>query len=353
MTSTVLPADAAQLPAVSPSVSRLASLDGLRGLASLGVVLSHVAALSYVPWGPRPPTAAEFLGWHLGAPAVDLFFVLSGLVLTHSLRRHPAFWRYLKRRALRLLPVAYFGVVLGFAARLAAGMVSDRHLSGFSVLITDELTAPLTSADLRGLLLPFTGSLDANHLNPPLWTLIVELQMTLLMPLIARVARRSDLLVPVGLGIIPVAALVWYQGLFLPIFLLGAVLASAGPLPGRWRVPALTLGLALLFIRHLTGEENVFMRFVSAPGAALLILVTLSSSPAWLDLPALQWLGRVSFSLYIVHFPVLLLGTVLLVMAGMSVSLAGLLMVPICLLAAALSYHVVERPLLALLRRQT
>ena len=54
--------------------AREPQLDGMRGLAALAVALSHVAAMSWIPYedGPAAPSAWAYVLWHLGAPAVDL-----------------------------------------------------------------------------------------------------------------------------------------------------------------------------------------------------------------------------------------------------------------------------------------
>lgn len=329
--------------------SRSLGLDGARGLAALAVVFSHVAALSYVPWGPRPPTPAEFVLWHLGAPAVDLFFVLSGYVVAGSLLRRPAVLPYLTRRALRLAPVAYVAVALAVLARFAA----EHAPAAFSVLVTHDLRAPLTRQDLLGAFTLSFPAPNANHLNPPLWTLIVEMQVALLMPLFTRLARWPWTLSALWFLCVVAAMLGWTQAAYFPVFFLGAVLVV-----GRWTlpkwaaVPALLIGLAVLMQRHVTGSDETVTRYLTAPGAALVILaVTSGAARQVLEARPVQWLGGVSYSLYAVHFPVLLALSVLGVRAGLNISACGLLAVPACLLVAAVTQRWVERPLLNVLRR--
>ena len=57
------------------------------------------------------------------------------------------------------------------------------------MLVTHDLRAPLTWQDLLGALTLSFPAPNANDLNPPLWTLIVEMQVALLMPLFTRLAR--------------------------------------------------------------------------------------------------------------------------------------------------------------------
>ncbi|MBZ9751795.1 acyltransferase [Deinococcus sp. HMF7604] len=331
------------LSAPLPAAARDPGLDGARGLAALAVVLSHIAALTYVPWGPRAPTPAEFALWHLGAPAVDLFFVLSGFVVARSLVRRPQVGAYLQRRWARLAPVAYAAVGLGLLARQAAQAAPP----GFSLLVTDHLRQALSPQDLWGALTLSLPALDANRLNPPLWTLVVEVQAALLMPLLTKAARwpwTLALLLPCAVS----AALHgWTQALYLPLFLLGAVLARrAWRLPQWAALPGLLLGLGVLLQRHVTGSDDPFVRYLTAPGAALVVLaLTSGAAGRLLAAPAAQWLGRVSYSLYASHFPLLLTGAVLGSRLGWPPAVGAVLALPGCALAALLIHRYLEQPM--------
>lgn len=330
-------------------MTRLRGLDGARGVAALGVVLSHVAALTFIPTGERTPGPAEFILWHLGAPAVDFFFVLSGYVVTLSLLRHPATLPYLARRVARLAPVAYLAVLLGLLCRVLAAAAPDT----FSPLVTGLLREPLTASDQLGMLTLTFPALSANRLNPPLWTVIVELQVALMMPLLVRAARWPwvmALLLPLSFT----AALHgWMQAFYVPLFFLGALLARQRVTLPRWAVtPALVIGLALLLQRHLTGSDSPLTRYVTAPGAALVLLAILAGAGRrLLEAPTVQWLGQVSYSLYATHFPVLLAVSVPLALYGVPVGVGGLIAVPLSLLVAAAVERLVERPLLKRLER--
>ncbi len=331
---------------------RLAFLDGVRGLAAFAVVLSHVAALSYVPWGLRPPTVFEYALWHLGAPAVDLFFVLSGFVVARAIARRgfsPAALRiYLARRLVRLLPVAYLAVVLGFTSR---ALLNVEIPSGASVLLR-TLSEPLSSGDLLGFLTLLWPVPNANRLNPPLWTLVVEWQAAFVMPLLAWLALRLRLwsVLPVAGLALTLGALGFPSLLYLPLFALGAAVGLSFPERGRLS-PALAsglllLGLGALLSRWLTNEEDVLYRWVTGVGAAGMVyaLCHLPHAAAWLERPALQHLGRVSYSLYATHFPVLLAVAWGLSRVGVPLALGGLLAVPLTLLAASLAYRLIEAP---------
>ena len=206
-----------------PNLTQFGSLDGLRALAVAGVVWHHAGDR-----GLGPPIAQRgFLG-------VDLFFVISGFLITRLLlREQQSLGRihlraFFARRALRLMPL-YYLVLLVMAVLL--GLVWPG--------------APMAEAYFRDL--PYYATYTSNWIVPGTilalsWSLALEEQFYLTWPLVLRFARRtagSALLVACG------ASLLMHGGL------LDSLLdASFGE---RWRLmpvwwTGLTSGLAALVI---------------------------------------------------------------------------------------------------------
>lgn len=113
-------------------------LDGLRALAVVLVLLRHAV----VPFRPPHGPVLSIAGWDVATPlangwmGVDLFFVLSGFLITHHVCRRygsgldrRALGDYLLRRALRIVP-AYYAVLLVVAAGLVPGYAVDPHELG-------------------------------------------------------------------------------------------------------------------------------------------------------------------------------------------------------------------------------
>ncbi|MEO0389067.1 MAG: acyltransferase [Pseudomonadota bacterium] len=148
-------------------------IDGLRALAVLSVVLFHVGA----------PLSGGFVG-------VDVFFVLSGYLITHQLRAQPPTWTTLRtfylRRARRLLPALY--VVL--FTTLAAGILW--LLPHQLVALTEALTwtlgfgANVHFAGRSGYFAPAAELMPLLHT----WSLAVEEQFYFVFPLVLFGARR-------------------------------------------------------------------------------------------------------------------------------------------------------------------
>ncbi|MBV9871490.1 MAG: acyltransferase [Frankiaceae bacterium] len=369
---------------------RLRSLDGLRGFAALAVVLGHALLSSpvffgalYVPtdihrfsldwWLTRPPVN---LLWS-GSLAVLIFFVLSGLVVLLPFVRPEAVsgaqWAgYYPRRLIRL----YVPVWAAVGVAVLLGMAVHRHpiegLSPWLVIHHDPQQAQV----VRDLTL-LHGADDSirpfAEINGPLWTLKWELWFSLLLPIyvaLARIGRRGSLIkVAIMLDLIAIGAHTnrpWL--LYLPVFGIGA--AMAGDLDritrlADWlrdrRAVALMLfvvALALLdtnALRLLHGPVPV----VSAPsqvgaslGAGLVVLLVLVAAPVRkaCDSRVAQWLGKVSFSLYLVHEPIVV-SVVLLLGKGTSIFVAFAISVPLSLLAGWLFHVVAEGPAHDLSRR--
>jgi peptidoglycan/LPS O-acetylase OafA/YrhL len=145
--------------------SRLEALDGLRGVAALAVVLSHVHLYALI--GARPFATHAYL-------AVDLFFMISGFILAHAygerLKGGHGLQIFLRARLARLYPLYALGAGLGFIALLIARPVDAQGIGGAGLILL-----PL----LASLFLPWVsggkGGVNAFPLNPPSWSLSLEL----------------------------------------------------------------------------------------------------------------------------------------------------------------------------------
>jgi peptidoglycan/LPS O-acetylase OafA/YrhL len=344
---------------------RVASLDGLRGVAALVVVLSHIVeagspALANGLLDGTPPrgVAGLFVSTPLtvvwaGPEFVIVFFVLSGYVLTAGLRGRMKAGRYYPARLVRLyLPVwASVGCALALAA-----LVTPQFLPG----ATDWLNGfapPITFGSVWHALV-LIGPVPGATVNGVLWSMHWEVLFSLLLPVVLLVLRARvhlwPLLVGLALGLILISPPEG-AGHYLPPFILGAVLATAPTLIARLKVAltARTWGPALMIVlaatcltadRWATGVSPAVARTTVACGAVLVVLVplTIATAAAALCRPTMQWLGRRSFSLYLTHEPVVVALAVGLHLPSIWVLAA--LALPLSALVAELFYRVVERP---------
>ncbi|MFI7462855.1 acyltransferase family protein [Nonomuraea sp. NPDC049646] len=303
--------------------SRLAGLDGLRGLAALFVVLHHCWLLSF----PGFPVndAPWWTGWLLyGHFAVVVFIVLSGFSLAVSPARSG--WRlggiptFFNRRAWRILPP--YWAALAFSLVIAWTVIpqpGQQVPTGQSVLIYGLLLQ-----DVFGSPSP----------NGAMWSIAVEAQLYLVFPLMILVLRRWGAAVMLGavtLVVVAVGALAPYVPAvellmrltpqFAALFAVGAVCAgvvraserSGGP-PWHWLAAAAALPVLALVV--VAGPEWVVGHFfwvdlAVGPAAGLLLAGVATGRPSWLvrllDTRPVRRLGSFSYSLYLIHAPLVVM----------------------------------------------
>ena len=333
-------------------------IEGLRALAVAGVVAFHfgLTALSG------------------GFAGVDIFFVISGYLITRHLAAEIFetgrldLLRFYARRARRLLPAALFVI----AATLAAGAV---------ILSPDEQAlyskgAMFASAYMINLWLirwsfDYFASDAASNPFVHYWSLSVEEQFYLAWPALLMLAawvkrgKRGMVTVIAIAGLVSFAACAWLTSVsqpwafyFSPLraweFAAGglAAMAPVWLLADRPRLRAALgmAGLAMIFFSYLSFSEDSpfpgFLALLPVAGTVLLLMAgaagARSGPTSLLALPPLQWVGKLSYSLYLWHWPVI-------VYAGMltpELSIAQRLACAALTLAlSVLSYHLIENPI--------
>jgi len=339
------------LPASTAATDRYRTdIDGLRALAVLAVVVFHAFPM-LLPAG--------FVG-------VDIFFVISGFVITRTISHELAqgtfsIIRFYGRRIRRLFPA------------LALSLAGTLALSWF-ILLPDEFAAAGRLAVAGGLslanlqLLSQSGYFDeATSRNPlmHLWSLGVEEQFYLCWPavfvLIAAYRHRRALIVAVALASLALAA--WWAtrdpvlAFYNPLsrgweLLIGAVLAMprASGSPGTLLSPSLrsTLGLVLMLTGIFIGTgTNPIVRLdmvIAVVGAALAVSGGEGPVARLLSTPPMRWLGRISYPLYLWHWPLFAFRNLVSDSAADMLAYT-LVSTAVAVVLADLTYRFVERPL--------
>ena len=173
--------------AAAPRAGHLPALDGLRGLAILLVMLTHFTVVQGGPVIDRVVGMAGRFGWS----GVDLFFVLSGFLITGILldnKGRPHYFRnFYARRTLRIFPLYYAFIFFAtiVVPSLPYAWTSDFQLTGW--------TTPLYWLYLSNFPVAFTAD-GANDLIGLTWSLAIEEQFYLVWPVLVLLLSRRALL---------------------------------------------------------------------------------------------------------------------------------------------------------------
>lgn len=277
-------------------MERTNNFDGLRLIAALAVVCSHMAALG----GEREWRPVHGLTW--GLFGVLVFFSISGYLVMASWRSDPNIGRFLERRFLRISPALLVVMPVTFLLAKALGVIG------------------------------FPGN-PYHNLNGSLWTIEYEVICYFVLVALAVVSRFPALLAGLLVAASVALGLGGYLTLFAAPFALGMALHEYPQLK-RWSWAVAGLGLAAMPYHHLTTA------LIVAPAAVFV------GERSW---PALRSAGRygdLSYGTYVYAYPIQqivvhFLGTQTPYFTLLAVSL------PLILSAAWASWHFVEAPTLA------
>lgn len=362
---------------------RIQSLDGLRGVAAFVVVLHH-ALITYpilrnvFEDGPPIAKTGSPAWWMVQTPlhffwaggeAVFVFFILSGVVLGLLVRRSEAFdWRsYYPSRLVRLYLPVWSSIVFALLIFIAVRAVSPAA----GVRWFDERRTDFAPVDLLKAAVFLRGT---DKYNGPLWSLLWEILFSLLLPAFVVVYirfRRSwptQLIVTffvmaIGCVLRSEVAPVGNFLLYMSIFGVGMIMAAhldefralserldATPHDRRWWALLLLAGcLALCAYWYVQPArlpiQMMHLTYLVQVAGAAMIVFCVAFDPrvvrAFTARPV-RALGRISFSLYLVHDPVLL--AINHLTGDNSQPLVLLVGVPLSVVVAIGFYQFAEKP---------
>jgi len=322
-------------------------LDGMRGLAILLVLFAHSAiAFTRVP-------AFRWIE-NYGNLGVQLFFVLSGFLITRILldtKDTPHFFRnFFVRRALRIYPLYY--ALLGFV--VFSGVVHQHGVRWWPYILY-----------LSNII--YGAGREPSPLGP-VWSLAVEEQFYLVWPFVVSVVSRRGLericvaMIVGAIGLRLTGVMQFHNTLVqLDALAAGGLVACRFEEIASWRPYAwfvaclLPLGLSLPI-----GIWNNVSQTVQALGGAALLIVLLDNEVSIsraLRAPALRYLGKISYGVYLLHS--LVFAAFLRSRIGISVIESGSAIgAVLCLIAefaialaiASVSFYFFESPILRLKR---
>ena len=370
------------LPIARP---RLHCLDSVRGLAALTVLIYHCLSL-------YPATTQEqifaivkftpFLILTNGHAAVIIFFALSGYVLSLPFLagRPLPYKQYLVKRFCR--------IYLPFAAAVCLSVfmwLLSSHVPVASLGVWFQERWPDPPLMWRQVLSHFLmeGTNFATRFDGPIWSLAHEMRISIIFPVLVVIGRKSGRAIALALLLFFVSTVLlelfgdgnintlpdsslaaWILTLrYVPIFLMGVLLAKHAATLGAiirrlpwWMYAACLAASYVAICKHVRPDWALayFGDLFIALGSGGLILLTLHSPRAshFLEKGPAHWLGRVSYSLYLVHVPVLLFVGYQL---GEKVGTSAIAAIAIAssLILAEIMFRWIEQPAIALGKRLT
>jgi Predicted acyltransferases len=350
-----------------PRLAHIRELDGVRGIAALMVLFHHVCFTSIRPqeWGPGVRTLYHLSAF--GGTGVDLFFVLSGFLITSLLiqdRESPSFYRnFYWKRVLRILPLyilCLIGVYLFVPGSHAYVLLAALFVVNFAQVFHVVSTGPF-------------------------WTLAIEEQFYLIWPTVVRRRTVPQLIRwSAGIGLSAVflrlaAASIGHHNYDLTFLhcdglAIGALIAcrysqrsahrpAAEVIPTRWIASAFVSGLVLfacLFLPHSSARELAFMSAAGQTGIALLtgsiiafmIVHTGAGYLAIFRSRLFTFFGLISYAVYMIHTYVLMAYDHLrgpLPPGDLAAYIARFVIIlGTSVLLSLLTYYLIERPALSL-----
>jgi peptidoglycan/LPS O-acetylase OafA/YrhL len=357
LSPTVLPQRATS-PDWPAALSYAPQLDGLRACAVMAVMVFHTL---------RPIMPGGFLG-------VDIFFVLSGYLITRTLlsdiERYGRirFGRFYARRALRLLPALFLLLAVFWIAYCVFARLR------YDVIYTPTETLIAIAATLTYVM----NVLHAFGITDPgafahTWSLSIEEQFYLVWPvllwaLLSRFGRDGAVAAAAGLALAVLAWRFWLVHENVPVgriyamtdtrcdaLLFGALAALAPVRPLSMSMIRLTAFPALLLLVLIarksfteTNQTPILFTLVALASAWCVLVLAEGPEDFWLSRllrnPVAVYLGTLSYGLYLWQWPVLYFLHILEIPEATFTQFV--LVLTISLFFSALSYHAVERPLM-------
>lgn len=316
---------------------RLQELDSIRGLAAISVVIGHI--LLIVPFASTYIEASPLRIFWAGGEAVILFFILSGLVLSlplYNIKGKFLYKEYLIKRFFRIYTPYIFWLVFSFyMSSIFLGVNIPELGEWFNGKWGLEFDWSLL---LQHLFL--IGNFPTTEVNPVVWSLVHEIRISIIFPLLVLIIKRIKstyvIVLAVSCSIVGFLgdSMHLNEGLgyknsyfdtlhYTSMFIMGALLAKklkqvketwAG-LSTRLRIVLFCLGLVLYTyskgIYYILNNDVklILIDWGVMLGSLLIIISALGSNKISkvLNKRILLFNGRISYSMYLCHVPILLI----------------------------------------------
>jgi len=364
---------------------RIEQLDSIRGLAALSVFFCHIANLFTAALAVKLFQDSPLKIFVHGHGAVLLFFMMSGLVLTIPYLRGtaPGYRNFMIKRILRI----YVPYLVAIATAMAA-FWTLAPVYGFGDWIA-ELSTGKTSVKSIAEHVLLIGNYDTTRYDTVIWSLVHEMRISLIFPLLALLIVRAHWTVNLAVcAVLSLAAalnnlLHWepvygYQNSYsytlhyISMFIVGGLIAKHledlvrvyRRLPVSVKYGALLIAMAIYVysvkFQHAAARFGAAFLgetaedYAIAVAAAIVLTIALGSGKAakWLSLTLVRFFGDISYSLYLWHI-VVLIGFLHLLQHSAPLAVILPLVFAVTVAVSWLSYRYIELPAIKLGRKWT
>ena len=327
------------------SAKHISILDPMRGVAALAVVLFHFTG-SVLPT-IRPNALTDPMAY--GKLGVQVFFVISGFVIPYALQRSgytwSGLWVFMARRFTRIAPPAYVAALFMIAFYYSAIIINGHPVEG------NEIPA-IGWRSVIGNVTFMAEYMNTLWFNFVYWSLTAEFEFYLVIGLLFPLLRSGSPAWRVALILSGIALSSFIPG---PKFFFYSAYFMLGILVYLWQETTtnkgVLIGAGLLTVIVDLVHGNALAISVSIAAAAIIATRTTARTAVT------DWLGKVSYSLYIIHVPVAYFAeSIVKRLTDLHTTPSGKLVLLLCYLgltfiASELFHRWVERPFINLSKR--
>ncbi|RWS45283.1 acyltransferase [Bacillus mycoides] len=349
---------------------RIKELDSIRGLAALTVVFGHFCLML-----PSLPNSIKFSPLRIlwaGGEAVIVFYVLSGFVLSMALYHSKTnYWGYLIKRFVRIYIPYYFWIIITFALFI---LFSPYEVVGLRDWFYDRWQGYITKLDIINHFVLLNNFFTENY-NPVIWSLAQEMRISIVFPflflLFYKLSWKKTILFALSFSLISIflnmlhigKAEGFYNGYadtlhFTSMFMVGMLLFKYQEKliylyqnmkkfnKGFLIVLGIILYLYSILIYGISRNDTTFLLkdWGVVMGVSIFIIMAMSNLKvkAFLNKSVFVYLGEISYSIYLCHFPIMMVLFKLLY-TKIPIFFLLILCITMTLLFSIVSYHLIEK----------
>ncbi|WP_088122136.1 acyltransferase family protein [Bacillus wiedmannii] len=349
---------------------RIKELDSIRGLAALTVVFGHFCLML-----PSLPNSIKFSPLRFlwaGGEAVIVFYVLSGFVLSMALYHSKTnYWGYLIKRFVRIYIPYYFWIIVTFTLFI---LFSPYEVVGLRDWFYDRWQGSITKLDILNHFVLLNNFFTENY-NPVIWSLAQEMRISIVFPLLFllfyKLSWKKTILFAVSFSLISVflnmlhigKAEGFYNGYadtlhFTSMFMVGMLLFkhqekliySYRNMKKFNKGFLIALGIILylysILIYGISRNDTTFLLkdWGVVLSVSIFILMAMSNLKVkvFLNKSVFVYLGEISYSIYLCHFPIMMVLFKLLY-TKIPIFFLLILCITMTLLFSIVSYHLIEK----------